>query len=238
MSTKDPPLSALSPLGAPRQCVTADKYRASPMGGGSQESQRAGYHHGELRAALLGAGIALARQGGPDAVVLREASRRAGVSHTAAYRHFADREALLAAVAEAAAAELARAMEQRLARVRKPRRRLRAIGEAYIDFALREPGLFQTAFDGRNGHGSSAGARGDGRSDPFAILARALDELQATGELAARRRPGAEYAAWSAVHGLAMLLISGPLQALSDSERRRAITVVLDHCEAGLLDVS
>jgi AcrR family transcriptional regulator len=118
------------------------------MGGGSRESQRAGYHHGELRQALLGAGIALAQQGGPDAVVLREASRRAGVSHTAAYRHFADREALLAAVAEAAAAELASAMEQRLARVRKPRRRLRAIGEAYIDFALREPGLFQTASTG------------------------------------------------------------------------------------------
>lgn len=207
------------------------------MGGGFQDSQRTGYHHGELRAALLAAGIALARPGGPDAVVLREASRRAGVSHTASYRHFADREALLAAVAEAAAAELARAMEQRLARVRKPRRRLRAIGEAYIDFALREPGLFQTAFDGHAGHGSSAGPRGDAGLDPFRILARALDELQAIGELTARRRPGAEYAAWSAVHGLAMLLISGPLQALSDSERRNAITVVLDHCEAGLLDV-
>jgi hypothetical protein len=74
--------------------------------------------------------------------------------------------------------------------------------------------------------------------DPFAILARALDELQATGELAARRRPGAADAAWSAVHGLAVLLITGPLQALSDSERRHATTVVLDQIEAGLLDVS
>ena len=57
------------------------------------------YHHGSLHSALIEASIALAREGGPDRVILREAARAAGVSHSAAYRHFADREALLAEVA-------------------------------------------------------------------------------------------------------------------------------------------
>ena len=73
------------------------------------------YHHGDLRQTLLDAGIALARGGGPDAVVLREATRRAGVVPNAAYRHFASRHALLQAVRSAALAALAMAMEKELA---------------------------------------------------------------------------------------------------------------------------
>jgi AcrR family transcriptional regulator len=68
------------------------------------------YHHGDLRQALLEAGIALARVGGPEAVVLREATRRAGVVPNAAYRHFVNRQALLQAVRAAALSTLAAAM--------------------------------------------------------------------------------------------------------------------------------
>src|SRR5690242_11938684 len=75
------------------------------------------YRHGDLRRALLDSGIALARDGGPDAVVLREATRRAGVVPNAAYRHFANRDALLGAVRAAALAEFARAIEAEFARV-------------------------------------------------------------------------------------------------------------------------
>ena len=105
-----------------------------------------GYHHGALRSALIDASIALAREGGPDRVVLREAARTAGVSHSAAYRHFADREALLAEVSRFARSELAAEMHRRVNRTKDPRRRLRAVGTAYIDFALTEPGLVRTAF--------------------------------------------------------------------------------------------
>src|SRR5260370_7967976 len=105
-----------------------------------------GYHHGALNSALVEASIALARDGGPDRVILREAARAAGVSHSAAYRHFADREALLAEVSRHARSELAAEMRRRVARAKGPRQRLRAIGTAYIDFALTEPGLFRTAF--------------------------------------------------------------------------------------------
>src|SRR6516162_6443303 len=97
------------------------------------------YHHGDLRRALLEAGIALARDGGPDAVILREATRRVGVVPNAAYRHFANRQALLLAVRAAALAALAIAMEEELARLRASnshagfaRASLRAIGIAYL----------------------------------------------------------------------------------------------------------
>src|SRR6201996_7338204 len=100
------------------------------------------FHHGDLRRALLEAGIQLAREGGPDAIVLREATRRAGVVPNAAYRHFDNRQALLSAVRSAALSSVAQAMEEELAARPKKRRRadaarsgLRAIGAGYLRVA-------------------------------------------------------------------------------------------------------
>src|ERR1700760_77034 len=112
----------------------------------SASSGKKSYHHGALQSALVEASIALAREGGPDRVVLREAARAAGVSHSAAYRHFADREALLTEVSRHARAELAAEMRRRVNRTTDPQKRLQAVGVAYIDFALNQPGLFRTAF--------------------------------------------------------------------------------------------
>src|SRR6516165_3196344 len=109
----------------------------------AEPGRRKSYHHGALHSALVQASIALAREGGPDRVILREAARAAGVSHSAAYRHFADREALLAEVARFARNELAAEMRRQVNRTKDPRRRLLAVGTAYIDFALTEPGLFR-----------------------------------------------------------------------------------------------
>ena len=113
-----------------------------------------------MHSALIEASIALAREGGPDRVILREAARAAGVSHSAAYRHFADREALLAEVSRFARNELAAEMRRRVNRTMDPRRRLRAVGTAYIDFALTEPGLFRTAF---TSHPATSGDTEDDR---------------------------------------------------------------------------
>src|SRR6516165_12296007 len=108
---------------------------------------------GAVRDGLVAAGLELARGGGPDALVLREATRMVSVAPNAAYRHFADRDELLAAVSTAAMRELAARMATGVARVRgkygdpaAARRRLRAIGRAYLEFARQEPGLFATAF--------------------------------------------------------------------------------------------
>ncbi len=113
------------------------------------------YHHGDLHHALLLAGLELAREGGPDAVVLREATRRVGVSPNAAYRHFADRDALLTAVSVAAQAMLAEAIEAEFDRAAPTkdaaataRAHLRAIGTAYVRFALDNPGLIPRGFHG------------------------------------------------------------------------------------------
>src|SRR5436305_5257422 len=108
---------------------------------------------GAIRSALVEAGLELARAGGPDAVVLREVTRMVGVVPNAAYRHFADRDALLAAVRDEAVRELARRMADGMSHVRAgphtptgARLRLRAVGQAYLKFARTEPGLFDTAF--------------------------------------------------------------------------------------------
>src|SRR5215213_980317 len=114
---------------------------------------RSTYRHGDLRRALLEAGIELARQGGPEAVVLREATRRAGVVPNAAYRHFASRQALLQGVRAAALSAAATAMEAELAAVPRngtpaevARAKVRAIGAGYLRFAQDQTGLFRTAF--------------------------------------------------------------------------------------------
>ena len=161
------------------------------------------YHHGALHSALIEAAVALAREGGPDRVILREAARAAGVSHSAAYRHFADRDALLAEVSRYARSELAAEMRRRVKRTKDPRLRLQAVGTAYINFALTQPGLFRTAF---TSHPSTAqrDADTDG-AEPYEVLSQVLDEAQAAGVLHPDHRPGAEIAVWSAVHGVACL---------------------------------
>jgi AcrR family transcriptional regulator len=204
---------------------------------------RRGYRHGNRRRALLEAGIALARRGGPDVVVLREATRQAGVAPNAAYGQIAGRQGLLEAVHHAALAALALAMERELARLRPTglpgddaRAALRAVGRAYLRFAQRETGLFRTAFalaDPTEGAGDPDMA-GKSGLNPFQLLARALDQLVAAGALAPARRPGAEYIAWSAVHGLAMLLVEGPLRRLKSAERRAIGERLLKMVEKGL----
>lgn len=204
------------------------------------------YHHGALRSALIEASIALAREGGPDRVILREAARAAGVSHSAAYRHFTDREALLAEVSRHARHELAAEMRRQVNRTNDPRQRLRAVGTAYVDFALTQPGLFRTAFTSHpatshhDDHLRPTGSEAESDTDtaePFEVLGQVLDETQAAGLLDPHRRPGAEVAAWSAVHGLASLLLDGPLPTTA-AGIEFSLRQVLDTIERGLLNIA
>jgi AcrR family transcriptional regulator len=151
-----------------------------------------------------------------------------GVAPNAAYRHFADRDELLAAVSTAAMRQLAARMAAGVARVRgkhgdagPARRRLSAIGTAYLTFAREEPGLFATAFALPQPHAypTSEGAAGQ-ELTPLGYLRAALDELVDAGVLQPRRRDGIEYPIWSAVHGLAVLTGQGPLRDVPDAARR------------------
>ena len=193
------------------------------------------YHHGNLRAALVEAGAELARTAGPDGVVLREVARRTGVSHNAAYRHFADRDELLAEISDVASDQLEQAMQRRLDGVTetdpalRARARLRETGRAYLEFALTEPGLFAVAFcptDVENP--SPAGAA------PYVLLGQVLDELVGAGVLSPEDRVGADVVCWSAVHGLSVLLLDGPLRDLPGPDREAVGEKLLATVERGL----
>lgn len=182
-----------------------------------------------MRDGLVTAGLELARNGGPDAVVLREATRMVGVVPNASYRHFADRDELLAAVCAAAIGELADRMTEGVARVpgeygdpAAAGERLRAIGTAYFAFAHDEPGLFATAFalPQQHAYGTPDDAAGPDRT-PLGQLRAALDELVDAGALDPQRRLGKEYPIWSTVHGMAVLSGQGPLRDLPDVDRRQ-----------------
>ncbi len=182
----------------------------------AQEARVRPYHHGDLRRALVTAATELAATGGAENVTLREVARRVGVSASAAYRHFPNREGLLAQVASEAREALARRMiaaaEAAGLRVDgvegakgAPVDRFRATGRAYIEFALDEPGLFEVAF-----RACPPNLYVPDDPSPYAVLSEKLDALSDAGLLAVARQ-GAEVAAWVAVHGAAVLLGDGML---------------------------
>lgn len=209
----------------------------------SKSPQRTTFRHGDLRRALLDAGMAMARTGGPDAIVLREATRQAGVVPNAAYRHFRNQAELLGAVRSACLSMLAVEIETEMSKLRPgkdeaayARRSLRAVGTGYMAFALREPGLFHTAFSVpapvfEPPNPANAGATG---LNPFQLLTLALDRMAAAGILRAKERPGAEFLAWSAVHGLSILMLDGPLRGLDAPTAQHFGKRLLDMVERGL----
>jgi AcrR family transcriptional regulator len=165
-----------------------------------------------------------------------------GVVPNAAYRHFADRDELLAAVCAAAIRELAARMAAGVARVRgkhgdaaAARRRLRAIGTAYLEFAREEPGLFETAFALPQQHTYGAPDSGTGQErTPLGHLRAALDELVDARVLQRRHREGIEYPIWSAVHGLAVLAGQGPLRDVPEATRRHLEELTFTFIDKGL----
>ncbi len=188
---------------------------------------RSGYHHGDLRAALIRTGLQLAREDGAAAVGVREATRRAGVSARAAYRHFADRDALVQAVAQQALDRMSQEIIAGQQGVTDGAGLLRAVGEGYVRFALAEPGWFDVAFFAMGRFVMAAPTPDDPQPDqdpqisahpeavsPYELLHRALATAVAEGRLDPDRVPGAALVCWSGVHGFATLAARGPLRAL------------------------
>ncbi len=160
---------------------------------------------------------------GVETFSLREAARRIGVSPNAAYRHFADKGALLAALAQSGFEALATAMEQGIARAgADPIARLKATGSVYLTFARRDPALFDLMF-GPFGAGSGQDVSGraprSGRT-PYELVGDALDALVETGLIDAADRVGAQALIWPTVHGLAVLtqarILSEPVDEAFD----------------------
>lgn len=170
-----------------------------PLSTSKIKAPLASYHHGDLRRALLAAGLNLLEKRGPAQVSLREVARVAGVSHAAPYRHFDSRETLLAALAADGFDALGEAME-RAAEGKNGLDRLRALGIAYIAFARARPAVYLLMFGpelDKDGFPElkTAAERG------YKTLCAAID---AVAPEAARR--AAAIGAWALVHGLAHLI--------------------------------
>ncbi|MFP4512632.1 MAG: TetR/AcrR family transcriptional regulator [Acidimicrobiales bacterium] len=168
----------------------------------------AGYHHGDLRRALLDAAAAEIAEHGPSAISLRAIARRAGVSHAAPAHHFGDRAGLLTAVAAEGFRRMNETMVAAAASSAEP---LLAIGRAYVSFARDNPGEFAVMYrpellDGSDPDFVSASASAYQRlTDAIAATPDAAPEGEEPRVTAARR--------WALVHGLATLIITGSLPA-------------------------
>ena len=168
------------------------------------------YHHGHLREELLSAALTLISQVGPQAFTLREVARRAGVSHNAPYRHFRDKDELLAVVALQGFERLNSAMKRSASQGTTPQERFRLCGRGYISFALRWPQHFLVMFDlpsTRDKYPKYAGAG----EEAFATLLRFVVECQEAGALGSGEPEPLAFMAWSMVHGIAKLASSSHL---------------------------
>jgi len=167
-------------------------------------SKRKPYHHGDLREALIDLAVKELETSGPETLTLRGLAERAGVSGMAPYRHFADKADLLAAAARRGFVDL----RERLASVddpEDPRKALVAFGIVYVRFACERPGLFRMMFGGAPPTADAGLA--DDPSTVFGLFATRLADLAPP-----ERQRVAFFAAWSAMHGLASLLVSGRLR--------------------------
>lgn len=189
------------------------------------------YHHGDLRRALLKAARRLVVRKGAANVSLRAIAREAKVSAAAPYHHFADREALLAAVAASGFESLTSAMETASATSEgdDPLGRLQAVGIAYVSFAVKDPEIFRLMFSGLlsdRGRFPELQAASDCTWD--VLLGLLPSGRQGAGE---DILPSVALATWSTVHGLAFLLIEGMLneetRAAEPEEIARQVTLVL-----------
>jgi AcrR family transcriptional regulator len=178
------------------------------------ERARDTYHHGDLRQSLLASAMDLVDERGIDGFTLREVARRAGVSHNAPYHHFADKAALIEALAiegyEGLRADEQAALEA--AAGRPIRERIVALGRAYIGYAVANPSRFTLMNRPElRLHDAISLTQASGM-EAYAPLLDTIAEGQEAGELASGDGAILALAAWAHVHGFAMLVVDGPMR--------------------------
>jgi AcrR family transcriptional regulator len=186
----------------------------------SRRPSKRSYHHGDLQRALREAAWRLVRTQGLEALTFRELARQLGVTHAAPYHHFADREALLEAMAEEGFLALEAATASAVADVPDPGERLFLCGQCYIDYARAHPERMQVMFRRHPPPAplidpQSAGAR------VFAYLFAAVSDCQRAGLAPAGAAPwDLALHAWSVVHGFSKLWVEGPVEELPPYAQR------------------
>jgi AcrR family transcriptional regulator len=165
------------------------------------------YHHGDLRRALIAAGMELLSEGGAAALDLRKVARKAGVSHAAPYRHFEDKRALLVAIAEEGFVQLAEALTGAAAESTP----IPALANAYIEFALAEPALMREMFSGLTIDRLAYDSLHSASKVSFGILIAAIQVEQAAGRCIHGNPEKLALVMWSLFHGMAMLLLENQI---------------------------
>ena len=192
--------------------------------------ERRGYHHGNLREALLDAALELIAAKGPAGLAIAEAARLAGVSPAAPYRHFRDADALIAEIAVRGFERLAEALRRTWNDGRPdPVRAFEAVGREYIAFVRREPAYYAAMFEARIAAEAHPGLQAAGDA-AFAVLREACERLIA--DMPASSRPPALMMAlhiWSMAHGIACLFVR------ADPSRRKLPMAPEELLEAGVL---
>lgn len=175
------------------------------------------YHHGDLRAALVDAGLEELHSRAPDEVSLREIARKVGVSATAVYRHFPDKASLMGALCEVGGDQLADAFRTSMAGAKSGREAFEAMGIAYVRFALDNPSLFRMMMT----------YKPEGDTPPWEsrlfMLTEALKGVLPE-DVSDEERRVRRLQAWAIVHGLAMLVLDGQVPPDDDLIQRAVKT--------------
>jgi AcrR family transcriptional regulator len=190
------------------------------------------YHHGNLREALLEAAIRLVAEVGPTGFTLREVARRADVSHNAPYRHFRDKEELLAAVAAQGFRELKQAMLEASKSQLTALDRLKRSGLGYVSFALRRPEHFTVMFDAplaKTNYPEFAEAA----EEAFGTLVGFVEACQLEGQFSRDDVMQRALAAWSLVHGIAKLAVAQRFPFRSRAEVLKFASFAMDGSLSG-----
>jgi AcrR family transcriptional regulator len=169
------------------------------------------YHHGGLRAALIRSAREILESEGYEALTLRAAARRAGVSQAAPYNHFADKAALLAAIAALGFKEFAAAMRHEMDAAVDPLARLNATGIAYVAFATSNPGLFKLMFGSNVRQESGDPDLDAARTSAYEVLRGAVHSVQVSGPGHLAHEELESLRSWALVHGLATMINEGTI---------------------------
>jgi AcrR family transcriptional regulator len=173
-------------------------------------SPKTTYHHGDLRSALIETGLRVLQQEGLNALSLRRVAREAEVSAMAPYRHFKDKQSLLAAISEKGFVELHELLEQ--ANQDHPGD-LDASGQAYLSFALKEPETYRLMFTQKVlCEGEDNETLEEAGSSAFESLVKTIEVGIESGKIKETTSLDLALTAWSLVHGISMLLIDGILE--------------------------
>ncbi len=188
----------------------------------SKGKSRPAYHHGDLKNALLRAGAHLLATRGADELSLRELAREAGVSHAAPYRHFADKETLLAGIAEEGFRQLTRGLEESVAKApRKPKKQLDEAGRFYVAFAMANPELMRSMLKSLSFDLKRFPDLDHTSHQAFEALVGIIRRCQEAGLAARRNAEEQAVAAWSMIHGITLLILERQIHTIEVGGRRK-----------------